>query len=244
MLCEIRQRDSQRVAAWDQQKSDVPFSCPLCVDETILRKGTMKVHHFAHKPPITCEYGRGETEQHRECKLTIFEGLRRDKRFRNVEIERSMGTVRPDVSGFMGEIPFAIEVQISALTMDQIVYRTREYAKKGIYVLWLALYQAALEEKRYSPRVWERWVHAAYFGRAYYWVQGLEAIPYHLGECIEFVEACGYKKLFKRFKVPKKGRRVSLADSFVPRYRAEEWRSRRLMIPQSRLLIDTQRIWW
>ena len=37
-----------------------------------------------------------------------------------------MGTVRPDVSGLMGEIPFAIEVQISALTIDQIVYRTSE----------------------------------------------------------------------------------------------------------------------
>jgi len=84
--------------------------------------------------------------------LTIYEGLRRRQHFRQVEIERRMGTVRPDVSGFMGEIPFAIEVQISALTMEQIVYRTSEYAKKGIYVLWLALYQSALEENRYSPR--------------------------------------------------------------------------------------------
>jgi competence CoiA-like predicted nuclease len=49
-----------------------------------------------------------------------------------------MGTAPPDVSGFMGEIPFAIEVQISALTMEQIVYRTREYAKNGICILWLA----------------------------------------------------------------------------------------------------------
>lgn len=204
----------------------------------------MKVHHFAHKPPITCEYGRGETEQHRECKLTIYDGLSHDQRFREVEIERSMGTVRPDVSGYMNRIPFAIEVQISALTMDQIIYRTGEYAKKGIYVLWLALYQAALEEKRYSPRVWERWVHAAYFGRIYYWASCLEAIPYHFGECIEFVESCGYRKLFKRFRVPKRGNPVSLGDSFVPRHRTVEWRSRRLVIPESRLLIDTQPVWW
>jgi len=244
MLCAIRQSDSQKVAASDQQKCDGPFSCPQCIEETILKKGTMKVHHFAHKPPITCEYGRGETERHRECKLAIYEGLRRHPRFRDVEIERSMGTVRSDVSGFMGEIPFAIEVQISALTMDQIVYRTSEYAKKGIYVLWLALYRAALEEKRYSPRVWEKWVHAAYFGRVYYWIQGLEVIPYHLGECIELVEYCGHRKLFKRFRVPKRGKAVSLAESFIPRHRTIEWRSRRLVVPESRLLIDTQRIWW
>jgi competence protein CoiA len=244
MLCAIRQRDSQKVAAWDQQKSDGPFSCPNCVDETILKKGTMKVHHFAHKPPITCEYGRGETEQHRECKLTIYEGLRSHPRFSEVQIERSLGTVRPDVSGHMNAIPFAIEVQISALTMDQIIYRTSEYAKKGIHVLWLPLYQATLEEKRYSPRGWERWVHAAYFGRVYYWARDLDVIPYHLGECIEFVESYGYKKLFKRFRVPKKGRTVSLADNFIPRHREVEWRSRRFVVPESRLLIDTQRIWW
>jgi competence protein CoiA len=94
MLCAIRQRDTQRVAAWDQQKSDGPFSCPLCVGETILKKGTMKVHHFAHKPPITCEYGRGETERHRECKLTIYEGLRRHPRFQDGEIERAWGRRR------------------------------------------------------------------------------------------------------------------------------------------------------
>ena len=243
-MCAIRQRDRQRVAAWDQQKTDGPFSCPRRIEETILKKGTMKVHHFAHKPPITCEYGRGETERHRECKVTIYEGLRRHGGFRDVEIERSMSTVRPDVSGYMNGIPFAIEVQISALTMDQIVYRTSEYAKKGIYVLWLALHDPALEQNRYSPRVWERWVHAAYFGRIYYWIQGLEAIPYHLGECIEFVESCGYRKLFKRFRVPKKGRTVSLVDSFIPQHRAVEWRSRRIVVPESRLLIDKQRKWW
>jgi competence CoiA-like predicted nuclease len=74
MLCAVRQKDRQKVAAWDQHKSDGPFSCPVCVEETILKKGTMKVHHFTHKPPITCEYGTGETERHRECKLTITKG--------------------------------------------------------------------------------------------------------------------------------------------------------------------------
>jgi competence protein CoiA len=80
MLCAIRQRDRKKVAAWDQVKTDGPFSCPLCIEEMILKKGTIKDHHFAHKPSITCEYGSGETEQHRECKLTIYERLRRHRR--------------------------------------------------------------------------------------------------------------------------------------------------------------------
>lgn len=244
MLCAIRQRDGQKVAARNQQRSDGPFSCPLCVEETILKNGTMKVHHFAHKPPITCEYGKGETERHRECKLTIYEGLRRHRRFRDVEVERSMGTVRPDVSGFMRGIPFAIEVQISALTRDQIVYRTSEYAKQGIYVLWLALYQAALEENRYNPRAWERWVHAAYFGRIYYWVQGLQTIRitgrmHRVRWSPVATRNCSSDSGLRRGEAL-----LALADSFLPRHRAVEWRSKRLVVPESRLLIDTQRIWW
>jgi len=270
MLAAIRHSDRKKVLAWDEAKSNRPFSCPRCADEAILKKGTIKVHHFAHKPPVTCEYGRGETERHRQCKSTIYEGLREHRRFREVEIEKGLGTVRPDVSACMNGIPIAIEVQISMLTMEQIIYRTSEYSMKGIYLLWLALYHRALETDCYSPRLWERWVHAAYFGRVYYWIGGLEAVPYHFGECIQYVgarssdtadgdeelvstsarlalwgpQAGGYKKRYKRFKTLKNGRIVSLANSFVPRHRSEPWRSKTLIVPESRLLMDTQRIWW
>ena len=217
----------------------------------------MKIHHFAHKPPVTCEYGGGETEKHRQCKMAIYEGLKGLKRFQNVEVERGMGTVRPDVSAYMDGIRIAIEVQISTLTMQQIISRTIEYTKKGIYVLWLGIYHHGLVIDRFSPKLWERWVHAAYFGRVYYWVGELEIVPYHFGECHHYVEprswytedgdeesAGGYEKRYTRFKTPKNGRVVSLSDSFVPKYRDDPWRSKTLTIPESRLLMDTQRIWW
>lgn len=155
MLCAIRQSDNKKVLARDESKSNKPFFCPICSDEAILKKGTVKVHHFAHKPPVTCEYGRGEAEEHRMCKMEIFEGLKEHRRFRDVELEKGMGTVRPDVSALMDDIPIAVEVQISTLTMDQIVYRTSEYARKGIYLLWLPIYSIYLETDRYSPKLGE-----------------------------------------------------------------------------------------
>jgi competence protein CoiA len=189
MLCAIRKSDDKKVLASEESKSNRPFYCPRCEDEAILKKGTVKIHHFAHKPPVTCEYGRGETEKHRLCKMAIFEGLKEYQRFRNVELEKGLGTVRPDISAVMGDVPIAIEVQISTLTMDQIVYRTKEYAKKGIYLLWLPIYNIYLETNRYSPKLWERWIHAAYFGRVYYWVGGIQALPYHFGESTHYVES-------------------------------------------------------
>lgn len=257
MLCAIRRSDNVKVSASDAEKSDRPFFCPRCEDEAILKKGTVKIHHFAHKPPVTCEYGLGETELHRKCKMDLYEGLSEISRFRDVEIEKNLGTVRPDVFAYMASVPIAIEVQISALTMEQIVYRTSEYAKKGIYLLWLPIYNTYLDADKYSPKLWERWIHAAYFGRVYYWMGGIQMLPFHFGPCTHYVEAHswfnedgdeesagGHEKRYKRYKTPKRGRAVSLAHSFVPRYREEPFRSKTLFIPQTRFLIDTQRRWW
>jgi 8-oxo-dGTP pyrophosphatase MutT (NUDIX family) len=57
--------------------------------------------------------------------------------------------------------------------------RTIEYAQNGMYVLWLLQWTPRLDAKRYTPRHWERWIHAAYFGRVYYWVEGLTVVSYH-----------------------------------------------------------------
>ncbi len=257
MLSAIRGGDSKKVLAWEEAKSNKPFFCPRCFDAAILKKGTVRIHHFAHKPPVTCEYGLGESEQHRRCKLEIYEGLLKHRRFVECEIERDMGTVRPDFSAYMDGIQIAIEVQISALTMDQIIYRTSEYAKKGIYVLWLSIYTDALDDEKYSPKLWERWCHAAYLGRVYYWLGGLEVAPIHFDECSRYIEqkswytqggdemsAGGYEKKYRRFKTPNHGRTVNLSDSFIPKYREQAWRSQTLSVPRSRLLIDYQPVWW
>lgn len=257
MLCAIRASDNKKVLASDEIRTNRPFYCPRCRDEAILKKGSIKIHHFAHRPPVTCEYGKGETEQHRRCKLEIFEGLKEHRRFRQVELEKDMGTVRPDVSALMDDTPIAIEVQISALSMDRIIYRTLEYAKKGIYVLWLPIYNIDLDSDRYSPTAWEKWIHAAYYGRVYYWIDGVQILPYHFSESTHFVEtrhwynqygdeeaAGGYEKRYKRYRTPMRGRSVTLSQSFDPRYRRDPWRSKTLFVPESRLLIDTQPNWW
>ena len=45
-------RNERKAYADIASKSDAPFKCPMCGNETILRKGKVKVHHFAHKPPV------------------------------------------------------------------------------------------------------------------------------------------------------------------------------------------------
>ena len=42
----------------------------------------------------------------------------------------------------------------------------------------LLQWKPELDGGRYTPRLWEKWIHAAYFGRVYYWIQGLQIVSY------------------------------------------------------------------
>jgi competence protein CoiA len=244
MLTATRQADGLKLAAWEADKTQKPFVCHCCGQTVTLRRGGIRAPHFAHQPPVTCEYGTGESEEHRRCKISIYENLRAHPRVTKCEIERNLGTVRPDISAYLDTVPFAIEVQLSSLSLDKISYRTAEYARLGIYVLWLPLYTEELSGQLYQPRPWERWLHAAYFGRVYYWLGGLHVAPVHFRDFYTSVRGRtrDYRKLSQK-KVPLDGQAASLTEDFRPVQR-EAWANDYISIPRSKLLIDKQAAWY
>jgi competence protein CoiA len=193
---------------------------------------------------VTCEYGAGESEQHRHCKIAIYESLIAHPRVTKCEIERNLGSVRPDVSAYISGVPVAIEVQVSNLSLEKIIYRTTEYARKGIYVLWLPLYHRSLTQQLYNPRLWEWWLHAAYFGRVYYWLEGTNVLPIHFRDYYLNVRGRtrDYQQLSRR-KVPIAGHSLSLVDHFKPVDR-EAWSSKQLIIPAAKLMSDLRSRWY
>jgi len=256
MLSAIRMSDNEKVYAWTEAKGNQPFSCPECRDKVILKKGVVKIHHFAHKPPFFCNYGVGESEEHRRCKLEIYNRLLKEPSVSGCEVEKNLESVRPDVFCYIRKTPVAIEVQLSVLTLDQIIYRTIEYYKKGIYVLWLPIFSDRLISTRYSPKLWEKWLHTAYFGRVYYWHSNLNSVPIHFSDHVIHVESRswfeaggiensggGYDKISKRFKTPKLGAPVNLLRDFKILNRKPTL-TQIYTVPESRLLIDTQTKWW
>ena len=140
MLCAIQQSSNIKVTARDVTKPEGPFVCPKCSRELNLRKGQIKAHHFAHKPPVTCSYGRGESEAHRKAKWAIYDCLKKRADVTECELEKSWGEVVSDVYVVIRGAPIALEVQISSLTIDEIMYRTKMYYEKDIAVLWLPLF--------------------------------------------------------------------------------------------------------
>lgn len=256
MLCALIKNNTTKVVAWEVAKQDGPFECPECRDVVIVRKGSIRVHHFSHKPPVTCAYGTGEKEIHRQCKKTIFDILSTAPKTKNFEMERSLKTVRPDLSGRINGVPIAIEVQISNLDISTVVKRTAEYTRRGIALLWLAQWTDSLYEARYSPRLWERWLHGAYMGRVYYWVSDAFVVPVHFSDYTswvessewydssgEFHESGGYDKVSKRYRTPVIGQKLDILRDFKAQDYAP-FRSRDLNIPQRKLYSDALGAWW
>jgi competence protein CoiA len=140
---------------------------------------------------------------------------------------------------------------VAILTIQR---RTLEYARDGIYVLWLLQWTPKLDARRYTPRLWEKWVHAAYFGRVYYWIEGLTVVSYHFDPNHKTVPkatwyspkgkkitAGGYSRRSKRYRTAIRGRTFNLATDFGPRNR-DWWEGKDITIPAAKLYIDRHRL--
>jgi competence protein CoiA len=247
MLCAIQQSKNESVIADSQLKADGPFLCPECKKIVSLRKSIVRTSHFAHKASPFCRYGVGESEAHRRCKKEIYESLLRHPNVTKLALERSLKTVRPDISAYINGIPVAIEVQLSVLSLETIAYRTAEYARKGIYVLWLAQWTPYLDAERYSPRLWEKWIHAAYFGRVYYWTEGLCVVPYRFlpylfrsqrGEAQRPSKGrVSGNHSSRRYRSPFRGNTLHLTTDFIPLTRNGS-ESKIIKITSSKLYVE------
>jgi competence protein CoiA len=249
MLSAKRKSDGQTVEAYFESKRNAPFLCLQCGEKVILKTGKQRINYFAHANPIACRFAKGESELHRRCKMEIYEALKKEPGVSDVVLERPLGTVRPDVSAYISGIPVAIEVQISSLSLETITNRTIEYARKGIYVLWLLQWTPTLDAKRYAPQLWEKWLHAVYFGHVYYWTGGLTVVSYHFEPSLKSLPrkswysengkkmtSGGYSRRLKRHRVAVRGRTFNLAKDFLPKERYC-WHGNSITVPDAKLFM-------
>ncbi len=147
----------------------------------IVKKGSSTIHHFAHQPSADCTYGTGESEEHRQAKYNIYEALRHHPDVTKLAIERHLKEVRPDVSFcWQGRDYVAIEIQISAISPEDIARRTSLYTSKNIAVLWTIPHPEQMScLTPYRTNLLERYLHALYFGTVYYWLGRDLLYPIH-----------------------------------------------------------------
>jgi len=256
MLTALRYSDQLKVLARQSEKADGPFTCPECTREVVLHKGNFRTHHFKHKPPVTCVRGQGETEEHLKAKLGIYDALALESNVADLELEKDFGISVADVYAKISGNRVAIEIQRSKVTIADICARTANYYNLGVAVLWVGLPDSELSSEKYSPSVWERWCHAAYFGRIYYWDSGQVLRPVHFGPHYTYVEPTSwyesggiersegdYERIAKRYKKPHAGGQVLLSRSFRSTHK-DAWVGGKISIPECLLYIDNQKKWW
>jgi competence protein CoiA len=230
------QKDGQKAVAWDVNRRDGPFFCPECREDLILRKGAIHIHHFAHKPDTICSYSSGETDLHRRAKCAIYDELSRYPDVSFCDLECRLGGAIADVYAVIRGEPVAIEVQASALIIEEISRRTQVYQGKGIAVLWILPETLSFMQDYYRPAAWKRWLHAAYFGRLYFWMGGTSLRTVHLNDDRP-------QGMTRSWKTIQYGNYVNLAQNFYSQPRSS-WEGGTIQIPRCRIYIDRQPPWW
>lgn len=146
-----------------------PFGCPRCGSAVVLKRGRVKVAHFAHKPNAVCDWA-SESISHHLAKRVLAD------RFRGlgyvVELEEPHAAVnrRVDVAVTMPTgHRIAVEVQDSAISVTEMKRRNHADKRAGFFgTAWVftskraarLLAARADHEVRIPDEI--RWVHDRY----------------------------------------------------------------------------------
>ena len=173
----IAQDDNGRIDASAAGRGS-KYICPNCLSEVVLKRGRIVIPHFAHKAPVTCEWGSGETQAHLEAKRLFAEAFA--ARGLRVEIEHVVPSLpsyrRADIMVWTKRgRRVAVELQHTPIGLDEIEERAFAYARAEITQVWIPFLShkvwAQAERiteptkrteyvvERYPARPFERWIH-------------------------------------------------------------------------------------
>lgn len=123
-----------QILAHDALKSGRYF-CPVCDTPVVLKAGSVKMPHFSHHHILQCSrylYKR-ESLLHLKLKHDLYLQL---NPYYNTAMEYYLESIEqiPDI---LIEHHLALEIQLSRISPELILSRTRGYSKLGIQVMWL-----------------------------------------------------------------------------------------------------------
>lgn len=136
--------ENEQVEAQDVEKEQGPFRCPVCFEATTLRKGEKRVHHFAHKPPYDCNFGKGESEEHLIAKTKIRDLFQSNEFVASARLEHPLADgSRPDVLVvFKNGKQLSVEIQASPQSERKVDQRTNRANRNNATVMWVILFKA------------------------------------------------------------------------------------------------------
>jgi len=165
--------NNQRVEASLAEKGP-HYICPNCGGAVTLKKGTVVIHHFAHKRDQLCDWSRGETREHMSGKNYLAQSLRRKGWPAEIEcaLNIPVGDRRADVVSWTSQNQFlAFEIQHSSIGLSEISERAAAYASRNIAQMWIPVLKADVWKaavnvdqgryviEKFSAVKFIRWIH-------------------------------------------------------------------------------------
>lgn len=123
-------KNNERVVA--VKGLDKKVYCPDCGELLVNRvNGRFKIPHFSHQPNSFCNYGKGESNAHMECKLLLKEEIEKFNECTVSELEyRLPMDLIPDYYAEIGEKKVCFEVVHKYFDFEKI----ETFFKYGYYV--------------------------------------------------------------------------------------------------------------
>jgi competence protein CoiA len=171
LIAENKQKQRFLAASSATSKNE-EFFCPACKQKVILKKGSIKIPHFAHyyQCPLNIE---GETLEHLLGKLGLQQAFSQANFKNKLEVYLKKLHQRPDLLVLIGPKQFlAVEFQCAFLDLKLFEKRTASYLKNGLKCWWI-LGKKYFPGKKLSQKTAKflRWNENLGFYLTYYFVK-------------------------------------------------------------------------
>ena len=135
--------NEESVTARDCTDRTLDYLCPECRSQVILKRGKIKVPHFAHKDNfLSCDFGKNESESHLRAKDWLYQTIsaagyevHAEYKITNKHGKYIFADIYYIPTGT--DMPIAVEVLTQGVTVQDIEDRIRFYNKANVAVLWI-----------------------------------------------------------------------------------------------------------
>ncbi|MGE7602041.1 competence protein CoiA [Peribacillus sp. NPDC097675] len=119
-------------------KDSTRYFCPCCKTEMIIKAGTIKVPHFAHKNNSSCQASsEPESSYHLTGKRSLYDWFVSHNFQAKLEAYIPEIKKRTDILVTVDEKHYAIEFQCAFISESEFNERTTAYLSKGIIPIWI-----------------------------------------------------------------------------------------------------------
>lgn len=117
---------------------DGSFFCPVCHESVILKQGTHRRRHFAHKQQSSCRFAEAESQYHMLGKDRLFHWLQ-TQHITDLQLEPYLPEIqqRPDLLFTYCDVSIPLEFQCSSLSKQVFQERMKGYHSQHLFPLWI-----------------------------------------------------------------------------------------------------------